>query len=276
MIKLSLLTGLSLCVATAATWLFRVWPFDGPDIPPVDQNVLVETTQADNIDTALKMMHDAVEKFAGVQDYRCTYLRDEFIDGAFHENHLHLAIRHEPFSVRMEWLSPKNKKGRVSNYVEGKHDNQMIVKEPVFRGLPPVKVQLDPEESKKRKESRHVITEAGLKNAMQRCCKRWENDRARGLTQVILEDAEVLVNLPEHQITRPCRCVALKRPADLDQRPHFDFFRVNIYFDKETGLPIRFEAYDWPQPGHEDGRLVERYTYLDIRTNAGLKDSDFE
>src|SRR5262249_6261808 len=156
---------------------------------------------------------------------------------------------HEPFSVRMEWLAPKNKKGRISNYIHGMNDNQMVVKEPVVRGLPPVKVHLDPEEAKKRKESRHVITEAGLHNAMERCYKRWENDRARGLTQVTLEEAELLVKLPEHEITRMCRCASLKRPTDPEQRPHFDFYRVNVYFDKESGLPLRFETYDWPQPG---------------------------
>jgi hypothetical protein len=276
MIKLGLLAGVVLCVATAATWLFRVWPFDGPDIPPVPQEVVVETTHGANVDTALQMMQEALEKFARVTDYRCTYLRDELIDGTFTENHLHLAVRHEPFSVRMEWLSPKNKKGRVSNYIDGKNDNQMVVKEPVFRGLPPVKVHLDPEESKKRKESRHVITEAGLRNAIQRCCKRWENDRTCGLTQVTLDDAELLVKLPEHEITRPCRRITLQRPIDAEQRKHFDYYRTNVYFDKESGLPIRFETYDWPQPGHEDGRLVERYTYLDVRTNVSLKDSDFE
>jgi hypothetical protein len=276
MIKLTLLSSLGVVLAGAVTWLFGIWPFDGPEIPPVPQEVVIEASQAATVDTALKMMQDAIERLDAVKDYRCTYLRDEFIDGKLHENHLHLAIRHTPFSVRMEWLAPKEKTGRVTNYVTGRNDGKMIVKEPVIKGLPPIKLHLDPDESKKRKESRHVITEAGLRNAMERCYQRWEKDRGYGVTQVTLQDAELIVALPEHEVTLICQCVALTRPLEPDQRQNYDFYRVSVFFDKATGLPVRFETYDWPEPGHDVGRLVERYTYLDVRSNVGLKDADFE
>jgi hypothetical protein len=176
----------------------------------------------------------------------------------------------------MEWLAPKGKKGRVTTYLAGQNHDQMVVKEPVVRGLPPIRVHLEPEESRKRKESRHVITEAGLRNAMVRCEARWERDLAQGITNATLEDTELIVALPDHEVLRPCRRVTLLRPAEPEKRAVFDYYRVQVYFDKDTKLPIRFETFDWPQPGHENGRLIERYTYLDVRTNLGFKDADFE
>lgn len=258
------------------TWLLGVWPFDGADIPPIGQEVVVESEQTAKVDDALALMQQAIDRFASVKDYECTYLRDELIDGTFHENHLHLRIRHEPFAVRMEWLAPKAKKGRITTYLAGQHKDQMLVKEPLVKGLPPVKVYLAPEESKKRKESRHQITEAGLRNAMGRCITRWEADRALGVTRVTLEDAELIVALPDHEVLRPCRRVTLLRPAEGEKRSSFDHYRVQVYFDKESNLPIRFEAFEWPEIGHELGRLAERYTYLDLRSDLGFKDADFE
>jgi hypothetical protein len=276
MTKLIIILLVSITGLGAATWLLGVWPFAGADIPPIGQEVVVESEQAAKVEDALALMRTAFDRFAGVTDYECTYLRDELIDGTFHENHLHLRIRHEPFAVRMEWLAPKAKKGRVTTYLAGQHKDQMVVKEPVVRGLPPITVHLAPEESKKRKESRHVITEAGLRNAMARCLTRWEEDRSLGMTKVTLEDAELIVALPDHEVLRACRRATLLRPADSGARSSFDHYRVQVYFDKETNLPIRFETFDWPEAGHEDGRLIERYTYLDVRTNRGFKDADFE
>jgi len=259
-----------------ATWLLGLWPFDGADIPPIGQEVLVESEQTAKVEDALALMRQAVERFASVKDYECTYLRDELIDGTFHENHLRLRVRNEPFAVRMEWLAPKGKKGRVTTYLAGRNQDQMVVKEPVVRGLPPIRVQLDTEESRKRKESRHVTTEAGLQNAMARCLRCWESDLAQGVTKITLEDTELIIALPDHEVLRPCQRVTIQRPTDPDRRPSFDHYRVHVYFDKDTRLPIRFETFEWPEPGHENGRLIERYTYLDLRTNLAFKDADFE
>ena len=49
-----------------------------------------------------------------------------------------------------------------------------------------------------------------------------------------------------------------------------------VYVDKETKLPVRFEAYDAPKPGTTTGELLEAYSYTDVKFNVGLGESAFE
>ena len=60
------------------------------------------------------------------------------------------------------------------------------------------------------------------------------------------------------------------------RQPHFLFHMVRLYVDHEHGLPIRFEAYDWPLKPGAAPELVEEYTYLDLRLNVGLGEHDFD
>ena len=57
--------------------------------------------------------------------------------------------------------------------------------------------------------------------------------------------------------------------------PNFMFHKVKLYIDHEHGLPIRFEAYDWPKHPGAAPELVEEYTYLNLQTNVGLTEMDF-
>ena len=60
------------------------------------------------------------------------------------------------------------------------------------------------------------------------------------------------------------------------QSPDFLFYQVRVYIDQELGLPIRFEAYDWPDRPEAAPELVEEYTYTDLKLNVGLSDIDFD
>ena len=54
-------------------------------------------------------------------------------------------------------------------------------------------------------------------------------------------------------------------------------YRWVLYVDKETKLPVRFEAYDQPKPGgNTGGELIEVQSFLGIKANTGLGDSVFE
>jgi hypothetical protein len=56
----------------------------------------------------------------------------------------------------------------------------------------------------------------------------------------------------------------------------FLFHKVRVYIDNELGLPIRFEAYDWPKHPGAEPELAEEYTYTNLKLNVGLKDMDFD
>ena len=73
----------------------------------------------------------------------------------------------------------------------------------------------------------------------------------------------------------PRRCTLIETTHP---RPHPDltFYRVRVFIDRQLGLPIRFEAYDWPQSDTSTADLVEEYTYADLTLNVGLRDLDFD
>ncbi len=254
----------------AATAGYLAYAFDifakQPDIARVvDER---EEKKKATIDEALELIHKARDKFAGVKDCQCTYLRDEMIGNEMKKNHLILYVRHEPFSVCMEYVDPH--KGRKAAYVEGQNDNQIRLK-----GVPLLKT-IDPDGVLAKSQSRHRITEAGLKSMIDRFCARWAEEKKIGRTEVVIQDVDLKVALPEGERVRPCRMVmTLHNPKDKDSG-HYLFYRTFVYFDKETGLPARMQGYDWPKDENDkEGTLVEDYTYLDVKTNVGLKDEHF-
>ena len=53
-------------------------------------------------------------------------------------------------------------------------------------------------------------------------------------------------------------------------------YRMLIYVDKETKLPVRFEAFDQPKPGATTGDLIEAYSFSDVKQNVGLGENAFD
>ncbi len=73
--------------------------------------------------------------------------------------------------------------------------------------------------------------------------------------------------------THPCTMIEAIHPT---KQPHYLFHMVRLYIDHEHKLPIRYEAFDWPSHPGASPELVEEYSYLDLRTNVGLGDHDFD
>ena len=87
-------------------------------------------------------------------------------------------------------------------------------------------------------------------------------------------------------------CTVTQKQANINQRPTtrievihdkklplLDFHKARIYVDNALGLPVRYEAYDWPtQKGAEvsEDDLIEEYTYVRLKLNVGLTDKDFD
>jgi len=268
-------TGVLVIAAAAVLVAWGVGAFGPgqPDVPAAHATTHLAQAKAADMGQALLLIQTARDKFAPVKDYRATFLRDELIDGELKQNHVILRVRHEPFGVHMEWLAPASKKGRRTAYVMGQNDGKMLVREPLA-GRFAVTVRRDPEESMKRKESRHTIREAGYRNLVEKYVKGWKREKELGRTQVTLQDGELKLNLGDRELKFPCTVVTTKH--DVKDRDQFTFFRSRLYFHKDTGQLIRVEGYDWPsRPQDQDGELSERYTYLEMETNVGLTDADF-
>jgi hypothetical protein len=218
------------------------------------------------MDEPIRLITEARKAFQGVKDYTCIFVKREQLGGTLQpENQIAMKVRSQPFSVHLKWLSPKAQVGQEACYVAGKNNGMMRAKSPGVLGALGW-VSLDPKDPRVQQNSRHSITEAGIGNLIERFAGRWEVERKLGLTQVRVSDYEFN--------KRPCTRVETIHPDNRGK--HFLTYRSILYFDKETKLPIRIEAYDWPkQGGSPDGELLEVYSYINLRFNTGLGDEAF-
>ena len=70
-----------------------------------------------------------------------------------------------------------------------------------------------------------------------------------------------------------CTMVQVIHPV---KRPHFEFHRARVYFDKKLNLPIRYVSWSWPVEEGGQPVLEEEYTYTRVKVNVALTDRDFD
>jgi hypothetical protein len=249
---------LFLAVAVAAQ------PPPGASVPTVASQPVAQPSP---LDQPLQLIVLARQSYQNVRDYSCLFIKREQIRGQLQpENMIEMKVRKEPFSVYLRWLSPQNLAGQEACYVTGRYNGMMRVHSVGLAGVAGF-VSIDPNDPRVAQNSRHPITEAGIGNLIERFGQRWQLERQVNKTQVRI--AEFQYN------QRLCTRVETIHPEY--QAGVFYSYRSVVYFDKETHLPIRTEAYDWPrQGGPSDGSLFECYSYAHLRLNIGLRDGAFQ
>src|SRR5262249_46466638 len=125
---------------------------------------------------------------------------------------------------------------------------------------------LDPRGSRAMEGCLHPITDAGIGHLIDTVSDRWNAEMKHGETEVAIHPS-VRVG------TRPCTMIESTHPH---RNSRSLFYRVKLYIDHEHGVPIRFEAFDWPRRAGENPELVEEYTYTNLHLNVGLQDRDFD
>jgi hypothetical protein len=114
--------------------------------------------------------------------------------------------------------------------------------------------------------NRYPITELGLLNLVRRLLEVGEKDAQYGECEV--------KSFPNAKINeRVCTCLQIVHPVP---RRNFLFNVARIFVDDELNVPIRYEAYDWPEQAGGQPELIEEYTYLNLKLNNGFTDADFD
>ena len=202
-----------------------------------------------------------------VKDYTCTLVKRERVDGKLTEpEYMFAKVRHQPFSAYMYFLKPDDVTGREVIYVDGQNDGNLIAHE--AKGLKALvgAVNLKPNSPMAMQGNRYPITEVGILNLTKRLVEVGESDRKFGECEV-QEYPNAKIN------NRTCTCIQVKHPVP---RKNFRYHLARIYIDDELNIPIRFEAYDWPKQDGGQPLLLEEYTYVNVKLNAGLTDADFD
>jgi hypothetical protein len=220
------------------------------------------------LEPALDRAYKSIKEMdRSLKDYTATLVKRERVDGQLTEHeYMFTKIRHKPFSVYMYFLEPEDRIGREVIYVEGQNDGNLVAHE--AKGLAAIvgAVQLKPNSPLAMKGNRYPITEVGIMNLTRRLIEVGESDRKYGECDV--------KHVPSAKVNgRICTLIQVTHPVP---RKNFRYHKALIYIDDELNIPIRFEAYDWPKEEGGQPVLLEEYTYVKIKLNAGLVDADFD
>ncbi len=218
------------------------------------------------LDGPMKLMSEAKQAYQNIRDYTCLFVKREQLRGQMMPEHvIDMKVRAQPFSVYLHWRLPKALENQEVCYVAGKNNGQMRVHSSGALGFIGW-VSLDPNDPRAMENSRHTITEAGLGNLIEKYIGRYETEKKLNRTQVRMGEFEF----------NKRRCMRIETIHANSKPGDFYSYRAVIYLDKETKLPIRSEAYDWPrQGGPADGDLLECFSYVQMQFNTGLGDEAF-
>jgi outer membrane lipoprotein-sorting protein len=235
-----------------------------------------EGTKVANIQVAAATEHPLIPvirwaererpNIAAIKDYTATMQKQESIGGEQQEAQvMEIKIRHEPFGAYLKFRYPKKMNGQEAIWVPSQNNGKLV-----GHGVGLEKKFgtqfLDPEGFIAMRGNKYSIKEMGLLNLVDKLLEVGRKDSKFGECEVTYtEDVKVA--------DRECTLIQVTHPIP---RKNFIFYVARIYVDKELNLPIRYEAYDWPQKEGEKPMLIEAYTYLNLKINVGLTDADFD
>lgn len=216
---------------------------------------------------AIRTVEASLAALEPVADYSCMLVKRERIAGHLtHAERLAIKLRHEPFSVYVNYLAPDKVKGQEVIYVHGHNDNRLLAHPNGLKGRLVGTFKLDPQGKMAMEGNRYPVTDLGVK----RMAESWLKE-ARHDVQFVRCSAKIIPGMKLNE--RPCTCVELTRL----ERHHDSPFRITrLFIDAELRLPVRYEAYEWPTQAGGEPELAEEYTYLQLQPNLRFSDLDFD
>lgn len=214
----------------------------------------------------LALLQSAERKLTSVDGYTAVFRKRERLKGSLGpEQTLTLKVRHEPFSIYMKFLAPKE--GKEVVYVEGRNDGKLIAHNGDWtRRLIP-RLTVKPTDALALADSRHPITEAGLLNLVRKLV---------GFRKLDLNDLEAVTILDRIRDAEGREWLRSLHTHPI-QHPERPFAKVEVLYDPKTLLPRKITGYDWPVPGDNgELKLSESYTYDEVDLDAQVDDSDFD
>jgi len=219
------------------------------------------------LDDGLKVVHKSLDVLGKIQDYSCTFIKRERVDGQLTDySYIDMKLRHEPFSVYMYFQQPTSIRGQEALYVQGKNNNKLIGHTVGIQGALVGTLHLDPAGALAMRGNRYAITMCGMKKLLEKLVE-------LSKTKVQARDCEVRFFTGASVDNRPCTVLKLTSPGRIEG---FPLAHAMLYMDDEWHVPVRFECYEYPtRPRNAEPILVEEYTYTNVRFNQNFTDADF-
>ncbi len=223
----------------------------------------------------IQLLEMGLTKISDVKEYRCSFLKQERIAGHLTDmQEINLKVKQAPFSVYMQWVTCME--GREVLYVDGEHENQMLVHLEGVQGKLTGTMKLDPEGMLAMREARHPITEVGIKNLIEQILtyRRKESQSTIGHT-CFCQDNQVVYNK---------KCILfVTEYTSPDVNP--DYRKSMVYIDVDNYLPVCVKNFGWPETEDDsqmtaqqldDETLLEHYAYLKTTFDAPMIAGDFD
>lgn len=212
---------------------------------------------------AIRIAQNSLMRLQTVQDYEATLVRSERVGGRLSEHTMHLKVRENPLSIYLKYGEPLL--GREALFVQGQNGDQLLVN---GRGAttPVGTAPAEPHKLRVNPDDRRRITELGMRPMLGQVIAQWKFESQYGECDVQY--------YPDARLRgEPCEVIESSHPRP---RRQFKFQKTRVYFDARTRLPIRFEQHAFPSSADQQPELDERYEYINLRTNVGLTDLDFD
>ncbi len=212
---------------------------------------------------ALKMANQCLSAMDEIRDYEAVFVKEERPNGQVVHSKMLIRFREEPLSVYLKYVQPNA--GREVIYMEGRYSNQLQVHEAGVASLLGT-ISLDPNGSLAMGESRYPITMIGMKRMVIQLMEQWLEDTTH--------DEVVVKFYPQAKMgERACEVIEVTHPV---HKPGVTYHKTRLYRDKQTQLPVRVQEYGFPATAGAEPPLVSDFTYLDVKTNVGMTDDDFD
>ena len=129
------------------------------------------------MDPAIELIADACLRFQNVQDYECTLIKQERVNGKLlPEGVAAMKVRNNPYSIYLRCESPKAERGLQVCYVANQNGGKMRVHPNGLFGIFGF-VSVNPRDPRALEKNRHCITEAGLGNLLDSTARHFAMER---------------------------------------------------------------------------------------------------
>lgn len=203
-----------------------------------------------------ELLERGIAKWRSVSYMETTLIRRERLVGQDEIGQpqvIECRFRSEPRSVYMRWLDGPGKSRELA-WVQGRNNNMFKVTPGGL--LAGVIVDRRIDDAEVFKVSRHTVMDAGIGQLLEKVHDQFE---AAGSDAMVFYKGVELVDGRE--------CDLFYR--FLPQKQGYYCWKLELYIDRELGLPVRATCYDWLKQPFED------YVYTDVELNVPQTAEEF-
>lgn len=221
---------------------------------------------ATTADPLSAMLADARAAYAKTRDYSGTYTRQERINGTLGAEQVgEMKMRVNPAGVYVRFARPDAASGMEVAYSSAKKDGKVRYRPAGVAGRKGF-LKLEVDDSKFLAANRHPVTAWGMGPIIELIATSTAREKTlNNPVEVFTADYQFASrNVIKYEI--------------YTRRPHALRYaaKMVVYVDKETKLPVRFEAYDDPKAGATTGELLEMYSFTALKFNSGIGENTFD